>query len=260
MHAPNPSLTATATAAESAPLTTRRHALGLLLAGGTLALAGCSTLQPSAEPAPAYYTLELPDTAAVALPTAASPSVTTSTAASANTGPAAADAPSLLVLPPRSAPGFDSQRIIYLREAHRLEYFARSEWVDPPARMLGPLLVQRLQRGGGYRAVVLAPSASRTALQLETQLLRLQHEFLGRPSQVRLQLRATVSDSRTRIVLGTRDFEAVVPTTDDTPYGGVRAANQAVQQVLDQLDAFCRALPVPPPPAARAAGTVPSPR
>lgn len=244
MHTPNPNpcpttiTTATATAA-SGPLTTRRHALGhLLLAGGALALAGCNALQPSADPSPAYYTLELPETAAVA-------------------SPAAADAPSLLVLQPRSAPGFDSQRIIYLREAHRLEYFARSEWVDPPARMLGPLLVQRLQRGGGYRAVVLAPSASRNAQQLETQLLRLQHEFLGQPSQVRLQLRATVSDSRTRIVLGTRDFEAVVPSTDDTPYGGVRAANQAVQQVLDQLDAFCRALPVPP---ARAAGTAPPPR
>lgn len=221
----------------ASPSTTRRAALHhLLLASGGLALAGCSALKPSAEPSPSYYTLEL---------------------AGADPSPAPADAPSLLVLPPRAAAGFDSQRIIYLREAHRLEYFARSEWVDPPARMLGPLLVQRLQRGGGYRAVVLAPSASRTALQLETQVLRLQHEFLARPSQVRLQLRATVSDSRSRAVLGTRDFEAVVAAPEDTPYGGVRAANQALQQVLDQLDAFCRALPAPPP---RPAGPAPAAR
>ncbi len=208
-----------------------------MVASAGLALAGCGALKPSAEPTPAYYTLE----------PAESGSAPAANASPASTSPASADAPSLLVLPPRSTPGYDSQRIIYLREAHRLEYFARSEWVDPPARMLGPLLVQRLQRGGAFRAVVLAPSASRAALQLETQVLRLQHEFLQQPSQVRFGLRATVSDSRTRAVLGTRDFEAVVPAPEDTPYGGVRAAHQAVQQVLDQLDAFCRGVPVPPP-------------
>jgi cholesterol transport system auxiliary component len=211
---------------------TRRHAIGqLMVASAGLALAGCGALQPSTEPTPAYYTLE-PTEGGSAPPATASPTST--------------EAPSLLVLPPRSTPGYDSQRIIYLREPHRLEYFARSEWVDPPARMLGPLMVQRLQRSGAFRAVVLAPSASRATLQLETQVLRLQHEFLQRPSQVRFGLRATLSDSRSRAVLGTHDFEAVVVASEDTPYGGVRAAHQAVQQVLDQLDAFCRAVPVPP--------------
>jgi len=28
-----------------------------------------------------------------------------------------------------------------VREPHKLEYFAHSEWVDPPARMLAPLIV-----------------------------------------------------------------------------------------------------------------------
>ncbi len=215
----------------SPPALRRKLLQHIVLASGGLLLAGCGGLRATAQPSPAYYTLDWPDTDSAPAP-----------------APAGPDAPTLLILPPRAAAGFDGQRIIYLRERHRLEYFARSEWVDPPARMLGPLLVRSLQRSGAYRAVMLAPTVSRGTLQLETQLLMLQHEFLSRPSQVRLRLRATLSESRNHTVLASRDFEAVVTATEDTPYGGVRAANLAVQALLSQVGAFCQeSLPGAPP-------------
>ena len=207
------------------PYPLRRRALqGLLLAPAVPLLAGCGALTPSTQASPGFYTLEAAFPAAPA---------------------AAADAPTLLVQPPRASAGFDSQRIIYLREANRLEYFAHNEWVDPPARMLGPLLVEALQSTGAYHAVLLAPSAHRSQLQLDTQVLRLQQEFTTRPSQVRFGLRASLGDARTRRVLATRDVEAVVTARADTPEGGVLAANEAVRLVLAQLAAFCRDTPLP---------------
>ena len=92
---------------------------------------------------------------------------------------AAAAAPTLIVNPPHAAAGFDSPRIIYVREAHKLEYFAHSEWVDPPARMLAPLLVAAVENSGAFRAVVLTPSAAAGDLRLDTEIIRLQHEFAG---------------------------------------------------------------------------------
>lgn len=189
-----------------------------------LALCACSALSPSTTPPPAFYSLNGAAGLAVA---AAAPT------------PGSAAQPTLIINPPRAAAGFDSQRIIYLREAHRLEYFANSEWVDPPARMLGTLLVASLQGTGAFRAVVLAPGTAVGEMRLETEIIRLQHEFQSKPSRVHFTLRATLLDEKTRRVLAWREFDATVPSATDDPYGGVLAANQAVQSVLKELAAFC---------------------
>lgn len=104
-----------------------------------LALAACSALRPTVTPAPSFYSLDR------ARPSAPAPAPVT--------------APTLIINPPHAAAGFDSQRMIYVRERHQLEYFANSEWIDPPARMLGPLLVAAIENTGAFRAVVLTPGA-----------------------------------------------------------------------------------------------------
>lgn len=198
-----------------APRWCRLVAAGLLLTS----VGACSLLKPSTRPAVAFYALDGPAAAA----TAAAP----------------AAAPTLIINPPTAVAGFDSQRIIYVRETHKLEYFANSEWVDPPARMLMPLLVAAAESTGAFRAVVLTPSAAAGDLRLDTDIIRLQHEFLSQPSHVRFTLRAHLVDSKTRRVLASREFDAVVPAAAENPYGGVVAANRAVQIVLADLSAFC---------------------
>jgi len=86
---------------------------------------------------------------------------------------------------------------------------------------------------------VLAPSAAGGDLRLDTQIIRLQHEFGARPSQVRFTLRAHLVDDRTRRVLAWREFDAAVPAVSEDPYGGVVAANRAVQMTLRNLADFC---------------------
>ena len=184
-----------------------------------LAVSACSLLKPTATPPPAFYSL---DSSPASVPAAAP-----------------ASAPTLIVNPTTAAAGFDSQRIIYVRETHKLEYFANSEWVDPPARMLTPLLVAAAGGTGAFRAVVLTPSAATGDLRLDTEIIRLQHEFLTQPSRVRFTLRAYLVDTKTRRVIALREFEATVPAASENPYGGVVAANQAVQTVLEKLAAFC---------------------
>ena len=195
----------------------RLFAAGLSL----MALCGCSALRLAATPPPAFYSIEGTRGAA---PAAA---------------PAAAAAPTLIINPPHAAAGFDSPRIIYVRETHKLEYFAHSEWVEPPARMLAPLLVAAVENTGAFRAVVLTPSAAAGDLRLDTEIIRLQHEFQVQPSRVRFTLRAYLVDDKTRRVLAWREFDTAVPAASEDPYGGVVAANRAVQIVLENLSAFC---------------------
>ena len=183
------------------------------------AVAACGTLRTGGPTPPAFYSLEGAMAAAPA--------------------PAPAGAPTLIVNPPHAAAGFDSPHIMYVREAHKLEYFAHSEWADPPARMLAPLLVAALEHTGAFHAVVQSPSAAAGELRLDTEIIRLQHEFQVQPSRVRFTLRAYLVDDNTRRVLAWREFDTALASASEDPYGGVVAANQAVQTVLAELAAFC---------------------
>ena len=193
----------------------RLFAAGLSL----LSVCACSLLKPTPTSPPASYVLEGGRNAAPA--------------------PALAQGPTLIVNPVSAAAGFDSPRVIFVRETHRLEYFAHSAWVDPPARMLTPLLVAALEHTGAFRAVVLAPSSATGDLRLDTQVIRLQQEFQSQPSRVRFTLRAYLVEETTRRVLTWREFETTVAADSDTPLGGVVAANLAVQAVLADLSTFC---------------------
>ena len=105
--------------------------------------------------------------------------------------------------------------------------------------MLAPLLVAAIESTGAFRAVVLTPSAAAGDLRLDTEIVRLQHEFLTQPSRVRFTLRAHFVDDKTRRVLAWREFDTAVPAASEDPYGGVVAANRAVQTVLENLAVFC---------------------
>lgn len=192
-------------------------------------VSGCAALRPTATPHPAFYTLDNAWIAAQA-----------ETKSGLQAPVPLSDATQTLIInPPHAAAGFDSQRIIYVREFHKLEYFAHSEWVDPPARMLAPLLVAAVENTGAFRAVVLTPSAAAGDLRLDTEIIRLQHEFGAQPSRVRFTLRAHLVDVKTRRVLAWREFDAAVPAASEDTYGGVVAANRAVQALLENLATFC---------------------
>ncbi len=197
-----------------------RYCATLAMAMAVALVGGCGALQPKASPHSSSHSLAGARSGAAAPP-------------SAGTGP------TLMVSPPHAAAGFDSPRIMYVRKAGQLEYFAYNEWVDTPARMLAPLVVAAIGGSGAFRAVVGTPSAATGELRLDTEILRLQHEFLGSPSQVRFTMRAYLVESATRRVIDSRDFEAVIPAASEDPLGGVAAASHAVQTVLVDLTTFC---------------------
>ena len=222
----------------NATRTIARHSQRIGSSLCALALCACSVLSPSATPPPAFYSLNGAPGAMVN-PTPTPAQTQTQTPTPSPFPSVSAAAPTLIVNPPRAAAGFDSQRIIYLREAHKLEYFANSEWVDPPARMLGTLLVASLQNTGVFRAVVLAPGTAVGEMRLETEVIRLQQDFQTKPSRVHFTLRANLLDEKTRRVVAWREFDAAVLSATDDPYGGVVAANLAVQSVLKEVATFC---------------------
>jgi cholesterol transport system auxiliary component len=148
--------------------------------------------------------------------------------------------PTLIVNPTHAAAGYDSRRIIYVRKPHQLEYYAHGEWIDSPARMLKPLIVAAIEQGGAYQAVVLTPSAATGELRLDTEVVRLQHQYDNRSDRVRFTLHAYIVDIKSRQVLGWREFDESVDLESAGVYGAVVAANRAVNTALGKLTTFAQ--------------------
>lgn len=211
------------------PLIPRRvarwlSALGWLLATVGLVSGCASGLLPKPATQPVLFAL---DASTPELP----PMATGAT-------PAKAPGLTLTVDVPRAAAGYDTPQMAYLRRPHEIEYFASHQWVDTPARMLTPQIVQALQRSNAFRAVVMTPTTAAGELRLETELVRLQQDFSQSPSRVRLTLRALLINTASRQVLAAREFDLYQAAASDDPYGGALAANLLVQQLLSQLAAW----------------------
>ncbi len=142
---------------------------------------------------------------------------------------------SLLISVPKAEPGFDTPRMAYLLREHELAYYAFSQWIDTPARMLLRLVSQAMETTGRWYPVVQAPSAIRSDYRLDCDHLALEQEFFLQPSRVRLALRAQLIDAKRRSVIGTRRFEIFQASSSEDAYGGVIAANEAAAKLLEEL-------------------------
>jgi cholesterol transport system auxiliary component len=203
------------------PLSCRQQLYYMVFFAAALLLCSCSLLPSADLPPPELFSLE-----------AAPPPVR-------EQAEVPVSAPTLIVGVPRAAAGFDTRRIIYVRQEFRLEYYQQSQWVDTPANMLTPLLVTALEQSGRFRAVVQAPTGTDGQMRLDVEIVRLQHEFLAVPSRVRFTLRAHLVDTATRRMIAWKECDVVVPSPSDDAYGGVIAANAAVRTVIGELVAFC---------------------
>lgn len=141
----------------------------------------------------------------------------------------------ILILPMRAHPGFDTSRMAYSREPNRLEYYAYNRWVETPARMLTPLVTQALEASSAFSAVVQAPGSARTQLRLDTELVNLTHDFSTKPSRLHLMLRAQLVDVDTQAIRASRNFEVQAPVASEDARGGVEAANRALPDLLARL-------------------------
>ncbi len=214
---------------------TLRWSLIFLLSFGLVGLNGCGSLLPKAPIQPMLYIL---DGAAINSLAAINSSSTAAKQPPAN-------ALTLTVSTPIAAAGFSGTYIVYQRNAHELERFALSQWVDTPVQMLAPLIVRAAESSGAFRSVVRGSTAAMSDFRLDTELVRLQQEFASNPSRTRLTLRAVLVNTATRRVVASREFDASVAAPSDDPRGGVVAANEVANRVLAELAKFCADSVVP---------------
>jgi cholesterol transport system auxiliary component len=125
---------------------------------------------------------------------------------------------------------YDTEAIAFSRSAGTRGYYQFNRWTDRPARRIGELLGERLQR-----------TASRAGLVLNVRLQEMYHDAADPPGTARVELATELVDGPTRTVLARRGFSQSVPAkTFDAP-GAVHAFNQAVGRLLDGIEQWVAA-------------------
>ena len=201
-----------------------------------LVLAGCTGLQAPKVADTHLYTLD------AQIPFSLTPSSQTfsSQTFSSKTPAGVPPVKSKLVLAvsmPSARPGFDTPQMAYQQHPLELDYFATHRWADTPAHMLRPLLTQSLEPV--FQSVVNTPGIIPADIRLDTEIIRLRQDFTTKPSRSELVLRAQLTDLKDKRVIAVKLFSASVAAGSEDAYGGVVAANLALQEVLEQLTKFC---------------------
>jgi len=208
--------------------------LGLLIVASVL-ISGCSRLIPKATELPSFYILNGVKLEGQAMK---NDDITSKASHLAIATKKSVQA-TLVVNLSTAAAGFDSAKMVYSLVPYKLEYFAHNQWIDTPARMLTPLILNTLKAKSLFSAITLTPSSANSHFLLDTQIIRLQQDFFGPQSRERVTLRFTLIDNVRREVVFVHELDAVVAAKTNNPYGGVAAANEAVEILLEQLAELC---------------------
>src|SRR5579872_7210340 len=121
----------------------------------------------------------------------------------------------LLVSVTKASPGYATDQMAYVKKPYLLEYFSRNKWVQPPAKILQPLIMEAVQTSGYFHAVAMAPFFGAYDYRLDTELLKLQQEFTGNTSAERLEMRAQLVRAGDQKIVATRNFVYVIPVTEN---------------------------------------------
>lgn len=135
----------------------------------------------------------------------------------------------LLVEGLRAAPGYRSSRMVYRREAHRLDFFAYHRWADTPAEMLHPLLLGAIETSGLCAGVTGPTTPVAADHRLEVELLVLQQEIADAGGRVSLEVRMRLYGRG--CLLGTGRFREEERAAAD-PGSGAEAANRAAGRMV----------------------------
>lgn len=153
-------------------------------------------------------------------------------------GPGNPQGPSLLVSPILSAAGYEGSDMVYIRQPHQLEYYAHHRWVDAPASLLQPLVLEAAEASGLFRSVAEVGSHTRAELRLDSKLMHLQQVYHSQQSELQIALRVSLVSIADAKLVASRVLSVSEPVAESTPYAGVIAANRAVARLLAEMQTF----------------------
>ena len=178
------------------------------------ALAGCSDLIPGQGEPPTLYRLTPKSTFPEDLPTVEW---------------------QLVLAQPDADAALDTTRIALVRDATRIEYYARSGWTDRAPSMVHTLMLESFENSKKIVSVGRRAIGLRADFELRTELREFQAEYRGGTIEAHVSINAKLVLAAQRSIVGQQSFSARMPAGADDVGVIVQAFDDALGVVLKQL-------------------------
>jgi cholesterol transport system auxiliary component len=146
---------------------------------------------------------------------------------------------SVLVALPEAGSIYNTSEMAYTTQQYQISYFVKNSWVESPSQMLQPLIVQALQNTHAFHAVNSSQAMGQVDYIVNTQLLQFEQDFTEPQSVFRLKMRVQLLNATSNRSVVSQDISIVEPAPQNTPYGGVVAANRATAKALAAIAQLC---------------------
>lgn len=143
---------------------------------------------------------------------------------------------SLVIARPGASPAIDTTRIAVVRTGVEIEYYADARWVDRPAAMLQPILVQSFRNSGAITVVGNDRAAFRPNFVLNTDLVSFyaRHEQGGQP-EVTAAISTSLLKMPRREVVGATEIGRTVEAAGGDLVSITAAFDDALGKVLKRV-------------------------
>lgn len=140
---------------------------------------------------------------------------------------------SLVIAQPKINAPYHSKNIFFTQKPYVIESYAINQWVDYPALIIQNMLYDTFQRSSMFKNILLDTSATKANLTLQTHIQKLFHTFEDNNSYAILQLKFELVQSEK--TLETFFYSKKILCEENTPYGFIKASNQAFKEIQTEL-------------------------
>jgi cholesterol transport system auxiliary component len=144
----------------------------------------------------------------------------------------------LLINKPRTNPFYNTTQIAYSEKPFQISYFVKSRWAETPSQMLYPLIVQTLEATHSFHSIGIPSSLAQYDFIINTNILELQQNYVRNPPVVSLKMQVDIVNAKNNTIVDSEEFSVTQNISQDNPYAGTVATNQATAILLEKLAGF----------------------
>jgi cholesterol transport system auxiliary component len=142
----------------------------------------------------------------------------------------------LKITPPKSTKEIRKNKILYAKTVQQREAYAHSRWSDIPNHMIEQFLVTLLNQKGLFKAVIPSTSMAKSDWILESNIEDFYQSFnKDNQSFGVIKIRFFLINQKDKKVISKRYFSVKAPAPTLDAKGGVKALNNALEEIGNQL-------------------------
>lgn len=141
----------------------------------------------------------------------------------------------LLVTDTTAGAFYDTEGMAFSSKPGTRGYYQFARWSERTGKRFSDLLLTRLERESLFDAVAQSGASVRGDWMLTTDILEFYHDATRHPGSARMELRAEVTDLKTRKLLARKTFVQSIAVPSFDAAGAHKAFNEAATRTLNEV-------------------------